>query len=127
MNTKEAAIFWGVSQGHVCKLCAAGRVKSAVKIKGRWHIHPLAAKPFDRRFKSPGIITLCEILWRQDGIPAIGRRQIDCPQYRISDTGLIEIIDMTDRIYYMKKWGLYGAITHESISTLSLPRNANAA
>ena len=105
MNTKEAAIFWGVSQSHVCKLCAAGRVKSAVKIKGRWYIHPLALKPFDRRFKSP-CITLSEVIWSKSGIPAIGRRQIDCPDYRISDMGLIEIINTAERSCYMKKWGL---------------------
>ena len=108
MNTKEAAIFWGVSISHVCRLCAAGRVKSAVKIKGRWYIHPLAPKPFDRRFKAPGIITLSEIIWSKNNTIPTGRRQIDCPDYRISDTGLIEIINTAERIRYMKKWGLVG-------------------
>ena len=102
MNTKEAAIFWGVSQSHVCRLCKSGRVKTARKIKGRWYIHPLAAKPFDKRFKLPRILTLSRVL----GVINTGRCQIDCPAYKISSMGLIEIINIAERIRYMKAWGL---------------------
>ena len=102
MNTKEAAIFWGISQSHVCRLCKTGRVKTAKKIKGRWYIHPLASKPFDKRFKLPRIITLSRVL----GVVNTNRCQIDCPKYRILDNGLIEIINIAEHICYMKKWGL---------------------
>ena len=102
MNTKEAAIFWGVSQSHVCRLCRTGKVKTAVKIKGRWYMHPLASKPFDKRFKLPRIITLSRVL----GVINTSRQQIDCPKYNISDNGLIEIINTAERIHYMKIWGL---------------------
>ena len=102
MNTKQAAIFWGVSQSHVCRLCSTGRVKTAVKIKGRWYIHPLASKPFDKRFKLPRILTLSRVL----GVINTNRLQIDCPDYKISDLGLIEIINTSERIHYMNIWGL---------------------
>ena len=105
MNTRDAAMFWGVSQRQVCRLCASGRVQSAVKINGRWFMHPMAAKPFDRRFKKPSF-RLVKVLWSKDGV-SYGRCQHNCPEYTIID-GLVKIIDANDYIGYMKEWGLSG-------------------
>ena len=110
MNTKEAALFWGVCQRHVCRLCAAGRVKGAVKIKGRWFMHPMTSKPFDRRFKAPRTIMLYEIMWGSDDYwfedDTDTRRQGDCPYYSISYEGLIVIKNTAERYRYMRRWGL---------------------
>ena len=100
MNTGEAALFWGVSQRQVCRLCAAGRVASAVKIGGRWFMNPMAAKPLDRRFKKP-TFTLSKVLFCKDDIVA-GRCQYDCPEYTIVD-GLVVIIDTKARYSYMSR------------------------
>ena len=103
MNVKEAAIFWGISTSHVCRLCATGRVPSARKIKGRWIINPLAAKPFDRRFKKP-TITLAKLIWSKDVIKK-GRCLYDCPAFTVIN-GLIVISDINERLLYMRKWGI---------------------
>ena len=106
MNTKEASIFWGISKSHVCRLCAAGRVPSARKIKGKWIIHPLAAKPFDRRFKKP-TMTLARVIWSKNNeIINNARHLYDCPMFTVVN-GLIIIIDKNERLNYMYKWGIY--------------------
>ena len=61
MSVSEAALFWGLSKSYVRRLCAMGRVPSARKIKGKWLMDYMAAKPFDRRFKKP-TMTVIEIL-----------------------------------------------------------------
>ena len=106
MNTKEAAIFWGISTSHVCRLCAAGRVPSARKIKGRWIMNPLAAKPFDRRFKKP-TITLAKLIWSKDNgmNNAKTRCLYDCPAFTVIN-GLAVILDTNERVLYMRKWGI---------------------
>ena len=103
MDSKEAALFWGVSQRQVCRLCAAGRVASAVKIGGRWFMHPMAAKPLDRRFKVP-CFTLSKVLFCVNGVDA-GRSQYDCPKYTIVD-GLVMIIDPKARYDYFCRFNI---------------------
>ena len=100
MNVQEASIFWGVSKSWVCRLCAAGRVPSARKINGRWIMHPLAAKPFDRRFKKP-TITLVKTLWSKDSDNKQQRCLYDYPMFTVVD-GLVVIsnISSTPKGYY---------------------------
>ena len=106
MNVQEASIFWGVSKSWVCRLCAAGRVPSARKINGRWIMHPLAAKPFDRRFKKP-TITLTKLLWsKNSGMNNKKTRCLyDCPMFTIID-GLVVISNIHERLSYMYKWDI---------------------
>ena len=105
MNVHEASIFWGVSKSWVCRLCAMGRVPSARKINGRWIMHPLAAKPFDRRFKRP-TITLSKTLWSKNGVINKNTRCLyDCPMFTIVD-GLVCISNIDERLLYMYTWNI---------------------
>ena len=91
MNVTEASIFWGISKRQVCRLCAAGRVPSARKVNGRWIMHYMAAKPFDRRFKQ-ATITVAKIIWSKDsGLNNKKERRLyDYPTFTVID-GLIVV------------------------------------
>ena len=105
MNIKEAAIFWGISESWACRLCATGRVPSAKKIKGRWIMHPLAAKPIDKRFKKP-TITIAKTIWVKGKEINNKRCLFDCPAFTVVN-GLVVIINKNERLTYMYKWGMY--------------------
>ena len=105
MNVQEASIFWGVSKSHVRRLCATGRVSSARKIKGKWIMNPLAAKPFDRRFKKP-TLTVFETIWTKDKIISTNTRRLcDCPTFTVIN-GLIVILNIHERLAYIRKWNI---------------------
>ena len=87
MNVKEVALFWGVSETHVRRLCASGRVPSAKKIKGRWTMNKWAAKPFDRRFKEPTMLVI-EVLSPE---PVFYRRLCDYKNYTVKN-GIIVLL-----------------------------------
>lgn len=51
MNTKEAAISWGVTSTWVSILCAEERIPGAIKDRGNWMIPLGAEKPLDKRIE----------------------------------------------------------------------------